>query len=94
LVFHIITSGTVLGVKELMLQFRGSSIVLGIPVSEEKKNYISQRTVHCSVTVSAQRERLFDPSAQRKSLQIMRPPVFSIFQLITAPSCIASSYLE
>ena len=51
MVFHIITSGTVLGVKELMLQFRGSSIVLGIPVSEEKKNYISQRTVHCSVSV-------------------------------------------
>jgi len=33
-----------LGVKELMLQLCGLSIVPGIPV-EEKKNYISQRTV-------------------------------------------------
>jgi len=38
-VFHIITSHSALGVKELMLQF-------WVPVPEEKKNYISQRTLH------------------------------------------------
>jgi len=34
-VFHIITSSSVLGVKELMLQFHGSWIVLGTWISEE-----------------------------------------------------------
>ena len=44
------TSCNALGVKELMFQFRGLLIVLDKPVSEEK-NCISQRTVHCSVSV-------------------------------------------
>lgn len=41
---NIITSCSPLGVKELMLQF-------WVLVPEEKQNYISQRTVHCSITV-------------------------------------------
>jgi len=44
LVFHIITSCNALRGKELMLQFYGSSIILGIPISEEKESYISHRT--------------------------------------------------
>jgi len=38
-VFHIITSSSAQGVKELMLQFRGLWIALGTWFSEEK-NYI------------------------------------------------------
>lgn len=38
------TSCSALGVKELILQFWE-------PVPEEKKNYISLRTIFCSVTV-------------------------------------------
>jgi len=44
-------SCSALGIKELMLQF-------WVPVPEERKNYISQRTVCCSVTISAQREKI------------------------------------
>jgi len=51
LVFHIITSCSAQGVKELMLQCR-------VPVPGEKNNYIPQRTVCCSVTISAQREKI------------------------------------
>ena len=51
LVFHVITPCSALGVKVLMLQFLA-------PVPEEKKNYILQKTVHCSVINSAQGEQI------------------------------------
>ena len=44
LIFHIITSCSALKVKGLMLQFHVLLIVPGIPFSEEKKNYGSQKT--------------------------------------------------
>jgi len=42
----VIESCSALGVKKLMLQFHGSLIVPGILVSEEKENYMPQRTFH------------------------------------------------
>ena len=47
-VFHTITSSRVLGVKELMLQFHGL-LIFCVPGSQ-KKNYMSQRTFHYSVS--------------------------------------------
>jgi len=44
-VFHIITSCSALGVKELMLQFHGLLLFPGTWFSEEK-NYITQGTLH------------------------------------------------
>jgi len=50
-VFHIITSCSALGIKELMLQFHGLLIFPGTWFSKEK-NYTRQRTLHCSVSAS------------------------------------------
>jgi len=43
-VFHVITSCSALGVKELMLQFHALLIFPDTWFSEMKKNYISQKT--------------------------------------------------
>ena len=51
LVFHIITSCSTLRVKELMFQ-------VWVPVPEQKNYYIPQRTICCSVIISAQGEKI------------------------------------
>ena len=51
LVFHIITSCSALGVKELMLQLHGLSVFLGTWFSQEK-NYINQQTFIVTFPVS------------------------------------------
>ena len=51
LVFHIVTSCSALGVKELNVPVLGTCL-------EEKKNYIPQKTVHCSVIIPAQGEHI------------------------------------
>ena len=71
-VLHIITSCSAMDVKELMLQFHGLSIVPGIPVSEEKKNYISQRIFHCSVSI-------FHSEGKIKLLASHKTPFFFFF---------------
>jgi len=50
-VFHIIMSCSALGVKVLMFPFC-------VPVPEEKKDYIPQKTVCCAVIISAQGEQI------------------------------------
>ena len=44
-IFHMMTSCSALGVKDLMLQFHGLPVFLGTWFSEEK-NYIPQGTLH------------------------------------------------
>ena len=53
-VFYIIPSCRALGVRELTLQFQGL-LIFWVPgtciLFLEEKNYISQRTFHCSISV-------------------------------------------
>jgi len=79
-----------------MLQFHGLSVVPGIPVSEEK-NYISQKTVHCSVSIFHSEGKILfaghetSPFSLSAHLCSMYAPSHFVFSIRVTPSVFARS---